>query len=62
MSEIAIVFADAEMAFVAVNRQSLRELVRLSGLRVLQDKRVHVGIVYSSQTRLGIVTLEDILE
>jgi putative hemolysin len=34
----------------------------LSGLRVLQDHHVHMGIVYSGQTRLGIVTLEDILE
>lgn len=34
----------------------------LSGLRVLQDQRVHMGIVYSNHTRLGIVTLEDILE
>jgi putative hemolysin len=34
----------------------------LSGLRALQEKRVHMGIVYSNHTRLGIVTLEDILE
>jgi magnesium and cobalt exporter, CNNM family len=34
----------------------------LSGLRVLQDHHVHMGIVYSGRTRLGIVTLEDILE
>ena len=34
----------------------------LSGLKMLQDRRVHMGIVYSHQTRLGIVTLEDILE
>jgi len=34
----------------------------LSGLRVLQEHRVHMGIVYSDGTRLGIVTLEDILE
>lgn len=34
----------------------------LSGLKMLQDRRVHMGIVYSQQTRLGIVTLEDILE
>jgi putative hemolysin len=34
----------------------------LSGLKVLQDRHVHMGIVYSQQTRLGIVTLEDILE
>ena len=52
MIEIAIVvlcllanalIAGAEMAFVAVNRPAIRELVR-------------------QQTRLGIVTLEDILE
>jgi putative hemolysin len=29
---------------------------------MLQDRRVHMGIVYSQETRLGIVTLEDILE
>jgi putative hemolysin len=34
----------------------------LSGLKMLQDRRVHMGIVYAQQTRLGIVTLEDILE
>ena len=34
----------------------------LSGLKLLQDRRVHMGIVYLQQTRLGIVTLEDILE
>lgn len=34
----------------------------LSGLKLLQDKRIHMGIVYSQQTRLGIVTMEDILE
>ena len=34
----------------------------LSGLKVLRDRRVHMGIVYAQQTRLGIVTLEDILE
>ena len=34
----------------------------LSGLKVLQDQHVHMGIVYSQQTRVGIVTLEDILE
>jgi putative hemolysin len=34
----------------------------LSGLKMLQDRRVHMGIVYSQQMRLGIVTLEDILE
>ncbi|MGH7232422.1 MAG: hypothetical protein ACREJU_13850 [Nitrospiraceae bacterium] len=34
----------------------------LNGLRLLQDRRMHMGIVYSSGTRLGIVTLEDILE
>jgi putative hemolysin len=34
----------------------------LAGLKVLQDRRVHMGIVYSQRTRVGIVTLEDILE
>jgi putative hemolysin len=34
----------------------------LSGLKLLQDRRIHMGIVTSQQTRLGIVTLEDILE
>jgi putative hemolysin len=34
----------------------------LSGLKMLQDRRIHMGIVYSQQARLGIVTLEDILE
>jgi magnesium and cobalt exporter, CNNM family len=34
----------------------------LSGLKLLQDKRVHMGVVYSRETPLGIVTLEDILE
>jgi putative hemolysin len=34
----------------------------LAGLKMLQDRRVHMGIVYAQQTRMGIVTLEDILE
>jgi putative hemolysin len=34
----------------------------LTGLKLLQDRRRHLGIVYAGQTRLGIVTLEDILE
>jgi putative hemolysin len=34
----------------------------LAGLKILRDRRVHMGIVYSQQTRAGIVTLEDILE
>ena len=34
----------------------------LAGLKMLQDRRVHMGIVYAQQTRIGIVTLEDILE
>jgi putative hemolysin len=34
----------------------------LTGLKLLQDRRHHMGIVYAGQTRLGIVTLEDILE
>jgi len=38
------------------------QLPLLAGLRMLQDRRVHMGIVYSHQTRVGIVTLEDILE
>jgi putative hemolysin len=40
----------------------LDTLPLLSGLRILQDKRRHMGIVYSYDTCLGIVTLEDILE
>jgi putative hemolysin len=38
------------------------QLPLLSGLKMLQDRRVHMGIVSAQQTRLGIVTLEDILE
>jgi len=34
----------------------------LTGLRRLQERRVHMGVVYSGTERLGIVTLEDILE
>ena len=34
----------------------------LTGLRRLQERRVHMGVVYSGKERLGIVTLEDILE
>jgi putative hemolysin len=34
----------------------------LTGLKLLQDRRVHLGIVYAERTRLGIVTMEDILE
>lgn len=34
----------------------------LAGLKLLQDRRIHLGIVYTGKTRLGIVTLEDILE
>jgi putative hemolysin len=34
----------------------------LSGLRLLQEQRVHMGIVHSNYLRVGIVTLEDILE
>lgn len=34
----------------------------LTGLKLLQDRRSHLGIVYAGQSRLGIVTLEDILE
>ncbi|HKT36536.1 MAG TPA: hemolysin family protein [Nitrospira sp.] len=38
------------------------QLPLLSGLKMLQDRRVHMGIVYAQQIRVGIVTLEDILE
>src|SRR6478736_2334825 len=38
------------------------QLPLLAGLRMLQDRHVHMGVVYSHQTRVGIVTLEDILE
>ncbi|MBA2487428.1 MAG: hypothetical protein H0V35_15310 [Nitrospira sp.] len=34
----------------------------LAGLKLLQDRRIHLGIVFAGRTRLGIVTLEDILE
>lgn len=34
----------------------------LTGLKLLQDRRIHLGIVYAGRIRLGIVTLEDILE
>jgi putative hemolysin len=34
----------------------------LTGLKLLQDRRSHLGVVYAGETRLGIVTLEDILE
>ncbi len=34
----------------------------LTGLKMLQDRRIHLGIVYAGRTRLGIITLEDILE
>jgi putative hemolysin len=34
----------------------------LTGLRRLQEHRMHMGVVYSAKERLGIVTLEDILE
>jgi putative hemolysin len=34
----------------------------LTGLKLLQDHHIHLGIVYAGRTRLGIVTLEDILE
>lgn len=44
----------------AVDMQAKTPL--LSGLKLLQDRRSHLGIVYAGQTRLGIVTLEDILE
>src|SRR4029079_17254806 len=38
------------------------QLPLLAGLRMLHGRHVHMGIVYSHQTRVGIVTLEDILE
>lgn len=34
----------------------------LTGLRRLQEHRMHMGVVYSGKVRLGVVTLEDILE
>jgi putative hemolysin len=34
----------------------------LTGLKFLQDRRIHLGIVFTGRTRLGIITLEDILE
>jgi putative hemolysin len=34
----------------------------LTGLRRLQERRMHMGVVYSGKERLGVVTLEDILE
>jgi putative hemolysin len=34
----------------------------LTGLRRLQERRIHMGVVYSAKERLGVVTLEDILE
>jgi putative hemolysin len=38
------------------------QLPLLAGLRHLQDRRMPMGIVYAAKIRLGIVTLEDILE
>ncbi|HEY7531721.1 MAG TPA: hemolysin family protein [Nitrospiraceae bacterium] len=34
----------------------------LAGLRLLQERRMHMAIVYASNERRGVVTLEDILE
>ena len=34
----------------------------LTGFRLLQERRMHLGIVYDGSRLLGIVTLEDILE
>jgi len=34
----------------------------LAGLRLLQEQRMHMAIVYAEHTLMGIVTLEDILE
>ena len=70
---VGILNAKEFFALHASGSEQWRSLVRpavqlpdhlplLSGLKVLQDRRVHMGIVYSQQTRLGIVTLEDILE
>ena len=70
---VGILNAKEFFALHASGSEQWRSLVRpavqlsehlplLSGLKMLQDRRVHMGIVYSQQTRLGIVTLEDILE
>jgi magnesium and cobalt exporter, CNNM family len=72
-SLVGILNAKEFFALHASGTEQWRSLVRpavelpehlplLSGLKVLQDRRVHMGIVCSPQTRLGIVTLEDILE
>jgi putative hemolysin len=61
------------IALIAAGGENWSSLVRpvvevqaktplLSGLKLLQDRRSHLGIVYAGLTRLGIVTLEDILE
>jgi putative hemolysin len=34
----------------------------IAGLRLLQEKRMHMAVVYSAQALVGIVTLEDIVE
>jgi putative hemolysin len=38
------------------------EMPLLKALRLLQERRMHLGIVYAGPARLGIATLEDILE
>lgn len=41
----------------------LQATIRLiTGLRMLQEQRMHMAVVYANNTLLGIVTLEDILE
>lgn len=70
---VGILNAKEFFALHASGSEQWRSLVRpavqlsehlplLSGLKMFQDRRVHMGIVYSQQTPLGIVTLEDILE
>lgn len=61
------------MAFRKMNQEDwsviLRPEVRvqksaslISALRQMQEKRIHLSIVYSQNQRVGIVTIEDILE
>ena len=70
---VGILNAKEFFALHASGSEQWRSLVRpavqlpdhlplLSGLKMFQDRRVHMGIVYSQQTPVGIVTLEDILE
>jgi len=44
----------------AVKLQASAQL--LAGLRLLQEHRMHMAVVYADGTVLGILTLEDILE